>query len=70
VADELFTLWETTEGITSSSSVAINTSEYRLDAMVRAYNPSYLGDRDQEDRGSRPAWTKSSQDFISTINQV
>jgi hypothetical protein len=27
-------------------------------------NPSYSGGRDQEDQGSRPAWTNSSQDPI------
>jgi hypothetical protein len=30
--------------------------------MAHACNPSYLGGRDQEDHGSRPAWAKSSQD--------
>jgi hypothetical protein len=30
-----------------------------------AYNPSYSGSRDQEDRGSKPAWTNSSQDPTS-----
>jgi hypothetical protein len=32
--------------------------------MAHACNPSYSGDRDQEDRSSKPAWAKSSQDPI------
>jgi hypothetical protein len=31
------------------------------------YNPSYLGGRDQEDHGLRPAQENSSQDHISKI---
>jgi hypothetical protein len=27
---------------------------------AHAYNPSYSGDRDQKDRGSKPAWGNSS----------
>jgi hypothetical protein len=27
--------------------------------VAQAYNPSYLGDKDQKDHGSRPAWVKS-----------
>jgi hypothetical protein len=33
--------------------------------MAHACNPSYSGGRDQEDRGSKPAWANSSQDPIS-----
>jgi hypothetical protein len=29
---------------------------------AKAYNPSYSGGRDQEDRGSKPAQANSSQD--------
>jgi hypothetical protein len=32
-------------------------------------NPSYSGDRDQEDRGSKPTWTNNSRDCISKNNQ-
>jgi hypothetical protein len=32
---------------------------------AHAYNPSYLGGRDQEDRGLKPTWANSSQDPIS-----
>jgi hypothetical protein len=28
--------------------------------VAHAYNPSYLGDRDQEDHSSKSDWTKSS----------
>jgi hypothetical protein len=28
--------------------------------VVHAWNPSYLGGRDQADRGSKPAWANSS----------
>jgi hypothetical protein len=35
--------------------------------MVQAYNPSYLGGRDQEDHGLNPAWANSSQDHVSKI---
>jgi hypothetical protein len=33
--------------------------------LVLVFNPNYSGDRDQEDRGSNPAWANSSQDPIS-----
>jgi hypothetical protein len=29
------------------------------------FNPSYSGDRDHEDGGSKPAWANNSRDFIS-----
>jgi hypothetical protein len=32
--------------------------------MAHTYNPSYLGGRDQEDHGSKPASGNSSQDPI------
>jgi hypothetical protein len=35
--------------------------------VAHAYNPSDLGGRDQEDRGSKPARANSSQDPISKI---
>jgi hypothetical protein len=33
--------------------------------MAHTHNPSYSGGRDQEDRGSKPAWANSSPDPIS-----
>jgi hypothetical protein len=33
--------------------------------MAHACNPSYSGDRDQEDCSLKPAWANSSQDLIS-----
>jgi hypothetical protein len=38
--------------------------------MSQACNPSYKGDRDQEDHSSKPAWEKSLQDPISTNSRV
>jgi hypothetical protein len=38
----------------------------RAGVVAHAYNPGYSGGRDLEDGGSRPAWTKSSADPIST----
>jgi hypothetical protein len=35
--------------------------------VAHACNPSYSGDRDQEDCGSRPAWAKSLRDPILEI---
>jgi hypothetical protein len=35
--------------------------------MVHAYNPSYSGGRDQENRGSKSALANSSKDPISEI---
>jgi hypothetical protein len=35
--------------------------------VAHACNPSYSEGRDQEDRGSKPAWANSSQDPISKI---
>jgi hypothetical protein len=32
--------------------------------VAHTCNPSYSGGRDQEDHGSKPAWTNSSQDPI------
>jgi hypothetical protein len=32
--------------------------------MALTYNPSYSGGKDQEDRGSKPAWANSSRDPI------
>jgi hypothetical protein len=32
--------------------------------VAHIYNPSDSGGRDQEDRGSRPAWANSSRDPI------
>jgi hypothetical protein len=34
--------------------------EARQALVAHACNPSYLGGRDQEDRGSKPAWANSS----------
>jgi hypothetical protein len=39
---------------------------FDLGAVAHASNPSYSGGRDGEVCGLRPAWAKSSQDFIST----
>jgi hypothetical protein len=36
--------------------------------IQHAYNPSYSGGRDQEDRGSKPVQTNSSPDPIYTEN--
>jgi hypothetical protein len=36
-------------------------------SMAYVYNPSFSGDRDQEDCISKPAWTKSSRDPILKI---
>jgi hypothetical protein len=33
--------------------------------VAHAYNPSYSGGRDQEDRGLKPAGANSSRDLIS-----
>jgi hypothetical protein len=33
--------------------------EVRLDKVAHAYNPSYLGDGDGKDCGSREAWAKN-----------
>jgi hypothetical protein len=35
--------------------------------VAHTCNPSYSGGRNQEDRGSKPAWANSSQDPISRI---
>jgi hypothetical protein len=35
--------------------------------VVHAYNPSYLGGKDQENRWLKPAWANSSQDPILKI---
>jgi hypothetical protein len=45
----------------SSSAVLLS-----LEPVAHAYNPSYLGGRDQEDHGSRPGLAKSSWYSIST----
>jgi hypothetical protein len=36
---------------------------------AHACNPSYSGGRDQEDRGSKPAWLNSSKEPISKTLQ-
>jgi hypothetical protein len=36
-------------------------------SIVHSCNPTYSGNRDQEDQGSKPAWANSSQDPISKI---
>jgi hypothetical protein len=38
---------------------------YELGTVAHACNPSYSGDRDQQDHGLKPAWTNSSRDPIS-----
>jgi hypothetical protein len=48
----------TTSGINVSLSWAL---------VAEACNPSYLGGRDQEDSGSKPAQANSSQDHILKI---
>jgi hypothetical protein len=35
--------------------------------VAHAYNPNYLGDKDQEDHGSKPAWENNLRDPISKI---
>jgi hypothetical protein len=37
--------------------------------MTHSCNPSYSGDRDREDRGSKPARANSSQDPVSKRTQ-
>jgi hypothetical protein len=37
--------------------------------VAHAYNPNYLGSRDQEDYGSKPAHTNNFQDSISKITR-
>jgi hypothetical protein len=41
-------------------------SNTRPGVMAQAYNPSYSGDRDQEESGSRLALAKNLQDSVST----
>jgi hypothetical protein len=36
-------------------------------SVAHAYKPSYSEGRDQEDLGSKPAWTNSSKDPVSKI---
>jgi hypothetical protein len=38
--------------------------------VAHTYNPSYLGGRDKEDQGSKPAWADNSQDSISNITRA
>jgi hypothetical protein len=38
--------------------------------MAHACNPSYLGDRDQEDGSSKLVWANSSRDPISKISNT
>jgi hypothetical protein len=38
--------------------------------VTHAFNPSYLGSRDQEDLSLRPALASSSTDFISKITRA
>jgi hypothetical protein len=40
----------------------------RLGTVVNTYNPSYLGDRDREDWGSRPAQAKKKK-ISKTLSQ-
>jgi hypothetical protein len=35
--------------------------------MAHAYNPSYLGGRDQEDSGLKPTWENSLRTLTSKI---
>jgi hypothetical protein len=43
-------------------------SSFRSQASVaHTCNPSFLGDRDQEDHSSKPTWEKSLLDSISKI---
>jgi hypothetical protein len=53
-------------GITEILVSHLLKKSYRSwELVVHAYNLSYLGGRDQEDRSSKPAWASSSQDPIS-----
>jgi hypothetical protein len=36
-----------------------NEKECHWALVAHTYNPSYSGGKDQEDRGSKPAWTNS-----------
>jgi hypothetical protein len=38
-----------------------------MGVVAHTCNPSYSGDRDEEDRGLKPAWEKSLQDPIFKI---
>jgi hypothetical protein len=42
----------------------IQEKKLRWVLVANSYNPSYTGDRDQEDRTSKSAWANSSQDPI------
>jgi hypothetical protein len=44
--------------------------DMRSQPFLKPSHGSYLGDRDQEDRGLRPAWANSSQDSISKITRA
>jgi hypothetical protein len=43
---------------------------YANNVVTHSYNHSYLGIRDQEDHGSKPAQAKSSQNPISTNKKL
>jgi hypothetical protein len=47
------------------SASSISQSFFSQALMAHACNPSYSGDRDQGDRGSKPAQGNSSQGYIS-----
>jgi hypothetical protein len=53
------------EVLSSNPSTAKKKKKKKADFTVCG-NLRYLGGRDQEDQGSRPAQAKSSQDSIST----
>jgi hypothetical protein len=45
-------------------------TKYSQALVAHACNPSYLGSRDHEDQGSKPAWGNSSVDLISKIIDI
>jgi hypothetical protein len=56
----------------SASFFELSTNKCLLSWVLVAHtcNPSYSGDRDQEDRGSKPAQANSLQDSILKIPNV
>jgi hypothetical protein len=55
-------LWLLPSKLEDSSSKPMNKKE--PGAVAPFCNPSYSGGRDQEDRGSKPAWENSSREPI------
>jgi hypothetical protein len=60
-------MWYTVKIIFMMIGIYLYKNKCKIDAMAYSYNTTYLGSRNQEDHGLKPAWEKVSKIQTSWI---